>query len=1650
MYALDNTILPFLFLKKKLKNISLIIIILLNVILSNNAFAHKKDSLRSGNFSFIENKGQWSQAVLFKAELEGGAIFLEKNRFTLTFGDSEAIRKLNSFKYKTEEEKKQKGLPDKNVTFHAYRMNFKGCNSNPKISSTNPKPEYNNYFIGNDPSKWASNVNKYKNIKYENIYNGIDIDVYEKNFLLKYDFIVSPGANPNDIIIEYEGIEKLKLENENLIIITSVNRIIEVKPQAWQNTPEGKKEIECNFKLRKNKLSFSFPNGYDKKHTLIIDPVLIFASYSGSTADNWGYTATYDNQGFLYAGGNVFAVGYPLTTGAYQTNYAGGSCDIAISKYDTTGSFLIYSTYLGGNGTEVPNSLIVSSTNELFILGTSGSSNYPTTASAYDQTFNGGTNYTLTYVLQYPQGSDIVISRLSADGTNLLSSTYVGGSGNDGLNTPWPLKHNYADEVRGEIMIDKNDNIYIVSSTQSSDFPITSGALQTTFGGGLQDGCIFKIDYNLSNMMWASYLGGNNNEAIYSVVLDKNDNLFVAGGTSSQNFPTTPGVIHTSYIGGSADGFVSLIDNNGSQIIRSTYFGATHYDQVYFVRNDNLGDVYVYGQVDTSGTALIHNAAWNTPNGGQFIAKLSRKLDNLIWSTTFGTGSQIPDISPSAFLVDLCNKIYLSGWGSPILNGYGGTQGLPITANAFQTTTDNNDYYFMVMSDDASTLEFGSFYGGSSAEHVDGGTSRFDKKGRIYQAVCAGCGGYDDFPTTPGAVSNTNNSYNCNNGVIKIDFNLPVVVADFLKPPAICLPATISFTNTSYITSNTGYTCIWDFGDGYGSNQLNPTHTYANAGVYNVTLIVHDAGACNTSDTISHQVVVLANSTTVMPEIHICKGDNIQIGLLPIQDPNITYQWVPSTGLSNPNISNPVASPIVDTEYILLIDNAVCTDTIKQKIIVSEVIVDAGPNQTVCPGNFTLNASAYPTNCTFIWSNSILFNDTLNTTPNNATANVNVNNTTTFYVKAKDPWCEDIDSVTIYVSIADVYAGTDINICEGNTANLSATNLNPANPLTYSWAPTNLIISGANTASPTINPTITTTYTVTATDQYNCKDYDTVVANVISIQANLTYQDVLCYGQCNGQISVAPSGGTAPYTFNWDNGATTSSISNLCQGPYSVEITESSGCSKIINQYISQPDSITVIITDTIGVVCNGVCGGSATVMALGGTPPFTYNWINGQSGETAINLCAGTYYVYVTDSNNCQKIQKVEISDNSTLTATISNTPPSCYGYCDGTATALPVLGTPPYTYLWETGEVAQIIGGLCAGNINVSITDADGCIRNIYSIITEPDELTISIPYIKNPDCNAYCNGEAQASASGGTPPYTYSWSNGQNGDLATDLCSGSYTVTVKDNNGCEDFASIDITEPPALKLNLTASNVPCLEYCGGVTQVTASGGTPPYSYLWSDGQFNSIATNVCAGITSVTVTDDNNCTINDTITIPIVSTFPPVITTTANKDTIYNGQSSQLNTTVIPDYVYSWTPIATLDNPTIPSPIATPSKTTEYIVKIEDMWGCIYYDTVIVYVIAVTCDAAQIFVPNAFSPNNDGKNDILFVRSNVVTDINLSIYDRWGEKVFETNDLKIGWDGTFRGRDCDPGVFVYYITATCVDESTFKHKGNITLIR
>ncbi|MGG9971545.1 PKD domain-containing protein [Ferruginibacter sp. SUN002] len=851
--------------------------------------------------SFVENKGQWDARVNFKASIQAGAFFLEKNGFTVLLNNPQDLEKfaaqMHGHDHAAEKTSKTSGKEevvkiDETITIrsHAYRTHFIGASNNAQIIPEKELPTYDNYFIGDDKSKWQGGCKLYQAVLYKNVYPNIDVRYYTDGSTLKYDIIVNPGGNVNDIAMQYEGADKLSIKNEQLLIQTSVGEIKELYPYTYQLNKGAKEVLSCKYQLKNNIVKFSLKD-YSPDAIIVIDPTLIFSTFTGSSADNWGYTATPGPDGTMFAAGIVFGSGYPASPGAFSTNFNGGinedgfgPYDIALMKFSSNGANRLYGTYLGGSGNEQPHSMICDAQGNLTLAGRSNSnrsgSAYPTTVPAIGDTGK----------------FDIVVTRFNAAGTALLGSIKIGGKEDDGVNIKpkyaslavisngqkvdgaYETRRNYGDDARSEIILDAAKNILVVSCTQSSNFPVRGTVFQSAYGGGKQDGVVLKFNSSLSAVTNSSFFGGNGSDACFVLSINqKNGNIYVGGATTSTNLPgDKSNVITASYQGGECDGFLSIINANFSSIVKTTYQGTSGDDLVYGVQFDRNGFPYIMGT--TTGVWPVVNAPYNVAGSKQFISKLQPDLSAYVYSTIFGTNSPVPNISPIAFLVDRCENVYVSGWGGRIntvkLYPSAGTRGLPVTRDAIKSGTDGDDFYFFVLEKNANSQLFGSFFGqtgGNNGEHVDGGTSRFDANGIIYQALCANCGGPSNlgfFPTSPGAWARTNGSSICNEAAIKIEMNFSGITAG-IRPSISgnydtigCAPLQIAFVDTV----GKGKQYIWNFGDGTPDLMVegNPstTHVYNTVGRFTVRLIAIDSATCNISDTAYATIKVGSNIVT--------------------------------------------------------------------------------------------------------------------------------------------------------------------------------------------------------------------------------------------------------------------------------------------------------------------------------------------------------------------------------------------------------------------------------------------------------------------------------------------------------------------------------------------------------------------------------------------------------------------------------------------------------------------------------------------------------------------------------------------------------------------------------------------------------------------
>lgn len=1045
---------------------------------------------------FAQNKGQWNDKVLYEGKFKGGKVFLEKGGLSYVFFPKDGLEEMHHNRHS-----------NNTYTYHAVQLSFVNCNQNANIQQSDSNLFYENYFIGKDPAKWASHVKSFKEIVYKNLYQGIDVRYCSEKNNFRFDFMINPNANLNQLVMNFAGQNHLKVIDGQLIFETEVGEITQKAPYAYQIIDGKKREINCDYVLENNTLKFKLGSNYNKNYNLIIDPTLVFATYTGSLSDNFGMTATYDVQGNAYTAGMCFGPSYPLSPGAFQVNYMGGTGyggDISVSKFNPTGSNLLYSTYLGGTGNESAESIIVDNLGELVIFGRTHSTDYPITSGVF-QTSNAG-------------NVDLIVTKLNTTGTGLVASTYLGGTQDEGVNGGvflGGLHYNYSDDLRGSVIVDDSNNVYIASNTVSNNFPVTTGCFQSALNG-TQDACIAKLNSSLSTLIFSTYFGGSSNDGAYSVALNANNQLYVTGGTDSPDFPTTAGSIHLAAQGG-VDGFLSLFSFNGNSVQASTYIGTSQYDQSYFVEIDKQNRIYVLGQ--TEGAYPVSAGVYSNPNSGQFIHCVNANLTSSFFSTVIGTGDGFPDISPSAFMVDVCGSIYLSGWGGTLFNQSqpnSSTNGLPVSANAFMSTTDGNDFYFMVLNPNASSLQYATFFGGNlSHEHVDGGTSRFDKSGIIYQSICESCGGNDDMPSTPTAWSTQNGSSNCNNAVVKFTFNSNLTVAQLSTNPTNpvgCAPLSVSFAN--YSTNGINY--FWNFGDGATSTAFQPTHTYTAVGVYTVQLISHNINTCNVWDTTYTSVTVTSPAalTPIQYNISGCVPA-VNVNFINNNSTTSSYVWNFGDGNTSTQIAPVHTYTSVGTYSVQLIStNTICNviETVDLSVNVTAPFILAPiPDVNLCVGDsMRLNLSS-PIGCTFTWSPSSYL-----TNPNIQRPYTTTPVDVTYHVAVEQSGCIAYDSVRVFVFKNDTKIVLDpAHACIDDTVRLLANQ----NCTSYFWS------NGEST--PQINVVSPGWYYLT-TIANNCLYKDSIRVDSFTHVGMSTYSISLCINE--SEQLFGPIGN---YSYEW-------------------------------------------------------------------------------------------------------------------------------------------------------------------------------------------------------------------------------------------------------------------------------------------------------------------------------------------------------------------------------------------------------------------------------------------------------------------------------------------------------------------------------------
>ncbi len=656
---------------------------------------------------FIENKGQVNEKVQYQVKLSGMNVY---------FTSEEIVYQV----FQRESEA---------TTSENIRMKFLGMNGEVEVEGLEESEAKVSYFIGNDPERWVQGARTYERIIYREIYPDIDLIVYGGEGRLKHEYRVSAGGDVEDIRIKYEGAEGLKVSEEGELEIKLEGRELrEGVPVSYQEIKGERFEVESGFKVMEDNIAGFKMGKYDKDRELIIDPALFYSTYLGGSGYEEVYGIAVDGSGNAYVTGYTESTDFPTTSGAHSTSYNGGLRDAFITKVNSTGTALFYSTYLGGSFSDRAGGIAVDGSGNAYVTGYTESTDFPTTSGAFDTSHNGG--------------DDAFITKLNSTGSVLSYSTYLGGSDNDWCDG---------------IAVDGSGNAYVTGGAYSSDFP---AALEHQ---GSSDAFITKVNSTGSALLYSLFRGGSGQDVGLGIAIDDAGSAYITGDTRSVDFPTTLGAYDTG-LNGNYDVFITKVNSTCTAVLYSTYLGGSHEDRAEGIAIDVSGNVYVTGYTYSPDFPTTPGA-YDTSNGGSddaFITKLNSAGSALAYSTFLGGSGW-----------DEGRGIAIDEAGNAYITGATNTSDFPTTSGAFDTSHNGGDDAFITkLNSTGSALSYSTFLGGNSNDWGDG--IEIDGDGNVY---VTGETSSADFPTTPEAYDT---SYNGGIGafIAKISFPLHFPIFD--------------------------------------------------------------------------------------------------------------------------------------------------------------------------------------------------------------------------------------------------------------------------------------------------------------------------------------------------------------------------------------------------------------------------------------------------------------------------------------------------------------------------------------------------------------------------------------------------------------------------------------------------------------------------------------------------------------------------------------------------------------------------------------------------------------------------------------------------------------------------------------------------------
>jgi hypothetical protein len=1498
---------------------------------------------------------------------------------------------------------------EKNITYaegvqipeyiETYRVdiNWLQANKNVSFEAKGAHSDYLNFYNTPNPETPALFVKKYAEVVYKNIYNGIDVHFHESaNGGLEYDFILQPGANPNDIQIEINGAELSVSNNNELVISTPFGDIIEGSLKVFQ---QGK-ELNAKWIVKNNIVTFDIEN-HNPLYAMVIDPpVRIWGTYYGgsTTANDNAYNVSIAPNNDVYITGNTATNVSIATTGAHQATY-GGAGDAYLAKFNRNGTRL-WATYYGGTQFDIAYAS-ATATNAVFITGSTSSTSGISTSGAYQATLSGT--------------SDAFLVRFNANGVRQWG-TYFGGTGTE---TSW----NCAVDAT-------NQMIYITGSTTSNSNIATSGAHQTAYGGSTD---AFFAKFNFTGaIQWATYYGGAAEDIAFDCAVDTDGSIFIAGRTSSTaSIATSPS--YQAALAGGRDGFFVKFNSGGTRL-GGSYYGGAENDEIKTISLDINNNIFIGGLTfSTSGIATTGSflpTKQSTVTSSGFLVRFNPNVSRQ-WATYLvginGT-SEVRSIATTRnntlFIggivsLDLLPPSSTLGTHQPNFGGgnrdaffgeftitgtnnwlsyFGGNSDDEIHDIAFNIST--NELYLAGQTRSPSNIATTGSHQATKGGETDAFLAKFLECPSLNvvasansTSLCDGDGlqllaspsglatyswtgpnGFTSSLQNPTISSLPFNNLSRQYNLVATDtsgcsYTSSVTINVFAYPTV-----SISVNSTtpcqgqnllfSVSGSQPGDTYNWSGPNGFSSTASDPAINnvpMAASGTYNVTLT---RNGCSSSASIV--INVRENLLAVNPSASqnpICEGASVTLsaGITVPQN-----QWTGPNGfsstLSSPTLQN-ITSQNAGTYTLTITDNTNCSasGSFVLTVLPNNLVAVASSNSPVCQGG-NLNLTASPNGMSlYSWQGP---NNFLSGQQNPTISNVQTSSSGNYFLTIEDAnRCRATASVNVSIGSVNATAASN-NPCSGETLQLTAT---PNGAVSYSWSGPNNFSS--NQQNPLINNATALqsgTYTVTVNNGSNCVATATVVVNISTgVNAAIQVSSPTCVGS-NIQLTASPLG-MQTYQWSGPNNFTSSLqnpvISNATtanSGNYNLTVTNSSGCTGIA--------TANVTVGSITATASNGgtICAGNALSLTSGPSGAASYSW-SGPNGFTstqqnpvisnATTDASGTYQVTVTTSGGCSSIASTTTTINPSPNASITTNSPICIGQ----TLTLEALPTGMTSYNWSgpnnftsANRTPSITNAQAnnSGNYNVTVTNSFGCSRSASASVTISGNLAISL----TPNKTTLCQGETLTITASPGNLTTYAWSgpNGLTNNTAVvnitaviTANSGTYSVTGTNSSGCTGTASVNVTvnANPTVTIN---SNAPICE--GNTLNLTGgSSGLSSYSWFGPNGFTSSLqnptipnATTANTGGYTLVGTNAAGCSTTVNTSLNILAAPAAVA---ASNSPICTGQTLELTSLPNSAASYSWSGpgnfTSSLQNPTRSN--ATTAMSGTYTVTITGTNNC-----------------------------------------------------------------------------------------------------------